>query len=158
MSYIFHMSNNNKTQGCCSKITPMADTCDHGIFDMIGPVYGSSEKRINALKAYHSTQVPLVRVIASLALVFAGLYFIAAEPQEDSEGDLIVGLAALVPGLLLLIVSFQPQLCGTYTLFILTDRRLVEVNQSGITCCCSGKKKFHVQKSWWLCGCLVCVI
>jgi hypothetical protein len=125
---------------------------------MIGPVYGSSEKRINALKAYHSPQVPLVRVIASLALVFAGLYFIAAEPQEDSEGDLIVGLAALVPGLLLLIVSFLPQLCGTYTLFILTDRRLVEVNQSGMTGCCSGKKKFHVQKSWWLCGCLVCVI
>ena len=68
---------------------------------------------------------------------------------DSDDTDMYIGIAGLVLGLGALGVAIAKLFCGTFTYFILTDRRLIEVNKSGATMC-SGKKKFHVHKVWFL--------
>ena len=127
------------TQGCSQKTTPISETCDQSICDMPGPVYGDTEQRINALKAHNAPPVPIKTLLAALVFVVGGVYIVATDPfasddggaaddgtSDDSTG-LYIGLAVLVVGVLVALKALLPQLCGTYTLFILTDRKVVLV-------------------------------
>jgi hypothetical protein len=126
------------------KETNISDTCDETEFDVVE--YGSSEKKINAIKNLVYAPLSITAVIVGTILILVGLLGVAGTvPLKDVWEDLpfvFLGLGAVI-----VLFAYLASCCNrTLTYFIITDRRIIQLRKKRVIT----TDLWITQKSWFI--------
>jgi hypothetical protein len=112
------------------KRTNISDTCDETDFDVVG--YGSSEKKVNAIKnlvyAPLSTTAVILGIILFLLGILGEVGMVDLKSAWENLPEVLLGFGALI-----VLFAFLASYCDkTLTYYILTDRRLVQLTKKRV--------------------------